>query len=124
VDVSVNSFDRYDSVERAWLTIVDGGDYLSTIERCIDELDRRAPRFDLCLYNAGMDPVETCAIGGVSGITPETLARRERLIFDWARARRLPLAFVLAGGYIGGRLDEAGLVGLHRLTLATAAGNL
>jgi hypothetical protein len=33
----------------------------------------------------------------------------------------LPIAFVLAGGYAGLRLDERGLVSLHRLTLSEAA---
>jgi hypothetical protein len=33
----------------------------------------------------------------------------------------LPIAFVLAGGYLGRRLDEEGLVDLHRLTLSAAA---
>ena len=31
------------------------------------------------------------------------------------------LAFVLAGGYVGSRLDEAGLIELHRLTLTSAS---
>ena len=34
--------------------------------------------------------------------------------------QRLPVAFVLAGGYVGPRLDQARLVALHRLTLSAA----
>ena len=68
-----------------------------------------------------MDPFEGCAIGGLRGITREILAARERLVFEWCEARSLPVAFVLAGGYVGDRLDEEGLVDLHRLTLSTAA---
>jgi hypothetical protein len=49
------------------------------------------------------------------------LAERERLVFAWCREKRLPVAFVLAGGYLGAGLDRAGLVALHRLTLAAAA---
>ncbi len=40
---------------------------------------------------------------------------------EWCSARRLPIAYVLAGGYIGDRLDESGLVALHRLTLSAAS---
>jgi hypothetical protein len=65
----------------------------------------RAARFDLCLYNAGMDPYEKCPMGGMPGITRDVLARRERLVFAWCQRRRLPVAFVLAGGYVGPRLD-------------------
>ena len=39
----------------------------------------------------------------------------------WCRSQQLPVAFALAGGYIGEKLDQSGLVALHRLTLAAAA---
>jgi acetoin utilization deacetylase AcuC-like enzyme len=122
VDVSVNSYDAYENSDRAWLEIVgDRASYLSTIDRALSAVDRRGLRFDLCLYNAGMDPYEHCPTGGMPGITRDVLARRERTVFDWCRARHLPIAFVLAGGYVGPRLDQAGLVRLHRLTLSTAS---
>ena len=122
VDVSVNDLDQYPLSERAWPSIVKNcTDYLPTIHRRLQELEQYAPRFDLCLYNAGMDPYEHCPMGGLSGITQETLDKRERMVFEWCRARRLPIAFALAGGYIGRRLDERGLVDLHRLTLSAAA---
>jgi hypothetical protein len=50
------------------------------------------------------------------------LLARERLVFDWCRDRKLPIAFVLAGGYVGSGLDEKGLIDLHRLTVAAAVG--
>jgi hypothetical protein len=68
-----------------------------------------------------MDPYEHCMMGGLSGITRDILEKRERLVFDWCDERGLPVAFVIAGGYIGRRLDERGLVELHRLTLSAAA---
>lgn len=49
------------------------------------------------------------------------LAERERLVFAWAHARRLPVAFTLAGGYLSKDLSQDDLVGLHRLTIAAAA---
>ena len=94
--------------------------YLSEVERALRDVDSQRRSFDLCLYNAGMDPFEGCDTGGLAGITLETLATRERLVFEWCRARGMPVAFVLAGGYLGPGLDEAGLVDLHRLTLASA----
>jgi acetoin utilization deacetylase AcuC-like enzyme len=122
VDVSVCDFDRYESAERARLRIVRNGDeYLAAIDRSLEEIRRQGPRFDLCLYNAGMDPFEGCDTGGLPGITREVLADREQMVFDWCRERQLPIAFVLAGGYVGARLDERGLVDLHRLTLSAAA---
>ncbi|MBX7106308.1 MAG: hypothetical protein K1X57_19680 [Gemmataceae bacterium] len=122
LDVSVSRYDSYRESEQSRLVMVGTGtEYLPAVRRVLDEADRRGSSFDLCLYNAGMDPSEDCSIGGKAGITRDVLAERERLVFEWCAARQLPIAFVLAGGYIGARLDECGLVNLHRLTLTAAA---
>jgi acetoin utilization deacetylase AcuC-like enzyme len=42
------------------------------------------------------------------------------LVFEWARAHGLPVAFVLAGGYTGAALARAELVDLHLLTIEAA----
>jgi hypothetical protein len=39
---------------------------------------------------------------------------------SWCRTRGIPIAFILAGGYLGPELERAGLVALHRLTLEAA----
>ncbi len=132
VDVAVNSFDYYPdalrerSEGRLWFSQVQrGDDYLHEIARGLDEAARchpdrpGGPSRPLCLYNAGMDPHQGSA-GGLAGITAEILAARERMVFDWARVQGVPIAFVLAGGYLGSGLDRAGLVALHRLTIAAA----
>lgn len=120
IDVSVDRYDRYPDTKNSTLDLVDDAEaYLGTIEQRLTESGAR--RFDLCLYNAGMDPYEGCSIGGRRGITERMLAQREQLVFHWARQRGIPIAFVLAGGYIGSGLDERGLVDLHRLTLCAAA---
>lgn len=103
------------------MVVTRGSDYLLAIRQVLDDADQRRDAFDLCLYNAGMDPFEDCPTGGLSGITQEVLAERERMVFEWCDGRRLPVAFVLAGGYIGQSLDVDGLVALHRLTLSAAA---
>lgn len=121
VDVSVARFDGYTSSDRSMLTMVnDAASYLPTIARELEKFEARAPRPALCIYNAGMDPCESCDTGGLAGVTREILADRERLVFEWCRSRGIPVAFVLAGGYTGRRLDEAGLVALHRQTIAAA----
>jgi acetoin utilization deacetylase AcuC-like enzyme len=121
VDVSVDRYDLYEPRERTSLDVVaNAADYLPTVARRLRNAE--AHRFGLCLYNAGMDPHEDCPEGALAGITDERLRAREELVFDWCRAQRLPVAFVMAGGYLRApRMDEARLVELHRLTLATAA---
>jgi acetoin utilization deacetylase AcuC-like enzyme len=121
-DVAVDAYDRYDPDERGMLTLVtQAADYLPAVARTLADLDARGTGFDVCLYNAGMDPFEGCAVGGLAGITRAMLARREEMVFAWRRRLDIPMAFVLAGGYVGGTLDQAGLVDLHRLTLGAAS---
>jgi acetoin utilization deacetylase AcuC-like enzyme len=120
VDVSVSEFDRYEPRrDRVRLEIVrSADDYLRRIETQLRRLDDL--EFDVALYNAGMDPHQA-SMGGLGGITFSVLAERERILFDWAMGRGLPVAFVLAGGYVSDALTQEDLVGLHRLTVASAA---
>ncbi|MCY0988091.1 hypothetical protein OV203_13215 [Nannocystis sp. ILAH1] len=123
VDVSVDDYDVYEVSERWTLDLVrEAADYLPTARERLAALERAAPRFELCIYNAGMDLHERSGDGALAGITTEVLAARERLVFEWCRRRGAAVAFVLAGGYISPTLDRAELVGLHRLTLAAACG--
>jgi acetoin utilization deacetylase AcuC-like enzyme len=121
VDIATSAFDRYRPTERWTLDLVtDAADYLPTITRRLAELDSE-PVPDLLLYNAGMDPFEECAVGGLDGISAAILEEREQLVFGWARARAIPVAFVLAGGYAAGTEQRRRLVALHRATIAAAA---
>jgi acetoin utilization deacetylase AcuC-like enzyme len=120
VDLAVSSYDWYRDTAPMTLDVVSNAKlYLPTLERRLAELTEMS--FDLVLYNAGMDPFEACDTGGLRGITFGTLEDREKLVFDWCSARRLPVAFVLAGGYVNRGLTENELVDLHRLTLTAAA---
>lgn len=114
VDVSVSPFDWYaGSIE-----VTHAEDYLPAIRRALDDVEQA---YDLVLYNAGMDPFQGCDIGGLDGITRAILAAREQMVFRWCAEGNLPVAFVLAGGYIGSALSTAQLVELHRLTITSAA---
>jgi acetoin utilization deacetylase AcuC-like enzyme len=120
LDISVSSYDSYDPEGgcKQLLILARAEDYLPAIEVV---LQTATDGVDLVLYNAGMDPFEGCDIGGLPGVTHDLLAKREALVFGWARAHRLPLAFVLAGGYTGPALDRDALVALHRLTVEAAS---
>ena len=45
------------------------------------------------------------------------LREREAIVFEWFSGRQIPIAFVLAGGYSGGKLSRDELVLLHRRTI-------
>jgi acetoin utilization deacetylase AcuC-like enzyme len=116
--VSVDSFDRYEPSGRNTLDMVrDADDYLATIADRLSELDQDAWKPELCLYNSGMDPDARCGIGGLSGISAQVLREREAMVFEWFAERSIPIAFVIAGGYVGSKLPREELVSLHRSTI-------
>lgn len=120
LDIAVDPFDHYATSGANTLDLVtQASRYLPTLDARLAELAKQP--FDLCLYNAGMDPHEGCAVGGLPGVDAKLLQARERRVFSWCARKRLPIAFVLAGGYLGPQLDREALVDLHRLTLQAAA---
>ncbi len=72
-------------------------EYLEALERALDELERRFEP-GLVIYLAGADPHEGDRLGRLK-LTFDAMEARDRRVMDWAWTRRLPLAFVMAGGY-------------------------
>ena len=72
-------------------------DYLAALDLALDEL---AHRFDAqrVFYLAGADPHEGDRLGRLK-LSHDGLQARDRRVFEWAWARRLPLALAMAGGY-------------------------
>lgn len=56
------------------------------------------PRPDLVLYQAGADPLREDPYSPLA-LTHDDLLERDRQVFGWAKQHRLPIAWVLAGGY-------------------------
>jgi acetoin utilization deacetylase AcuC-like enzyme len=120
-DVAVSAYDQYTPQgDNRFEFVRDASRYLPTVERLLSEIER-VGGYDLCLYNAGMDPYEGCSTGGLSGVTQAMLRERERLVFAWLRRHARASAFVLAGGYVSARLPQDELVALHRLTIEAAS---
>jgi acetoin utilization deacetylase AcuC-like enzyme len=92
--------------------------YLAALHDALAEADRRladAPA-GLAFYVAGADAHEDDRLGRLK-LSAEGMGQRDRLVFDWLRERRLPVAVSMAGGY-GRRLETT--VAVHRRTLAEA----
>ncbi len=120
LDIAVDEFDHYSTIGANTLDLVtQAARYLPTLDARLAALSGQP--FDLCLYNAGMDPHQDCPVGGLAGMDAALLRAREQRVFTWCAQRKLPVAFVLAGGYLGPSLGPQALVNLHRLTLRAAA---
>jgi acetoin utilization deacetylase AcuC-like enzyme len=124
VDISTCNYDRHTAKAPSYYNwIGDAANYLPTLQRRLVEVLAAGP-FDLCLYNAGVDCHENDPAGSLDGMTTDLLRRREELVFAWGQAHRIPITFVLAGGYPGEGHSQETVVALHRQTIEAALGSI
>lgn len=95
--------------------VANAKEYFAALEHLPAFVDTHRPT--LIQYQAGMDCHESDRIGGVKGMTAERLAARDRLVFELARDRGIPICFNLAGGY----QEDGTTVRLHVETVRIAA---
>jgi acetoin utilization deacetylase AcuC-like enzyme len=82
--------------------------YLDRLRRVIKQF----PRFDLILFQAGADVHVDDPLGGV--LNSSQIRERDRIVFEAAKATRVPLAWDLAGGY---QDPISAVVRIHRATM-------
>jgi acetoin utilization deacetylase AcuC-like enzyme len=76
---------------------VGDAEYLAVLESVLPTvLDRTRP--DLVFYNAGVDPHADDRLGRLA-LSDDGLAERERIVLASCRARGVPVACVVGGGY-------------------------
>lgn len=71
--------------------------YLHALHLALAQLDS-AFRPDLVFYQAGADVHEGDRLGRLK-LTLEGVGQRDRVVFDWCWARRLPVVLTMGGGY-------------------------
>ncbi len=71
-------------------------EFLEVVERELAPIVDFAP--DLVFYQCGVDPLESDALGRLA-LSFEGLARRDRLVMETFRRRRVPVMLALGGGY-------------------------
>ena len=113
-DVSVCSYDSWTPTakSRHFIQVVDKPkSYLATVGKALKSLEG----VEFLIYNAGMDTHEKA--GGMSGITLDVIKEREALVVEWARERKVPIVFALAGGYTWSGLTLKEVAELHLETV-------
>jgi acetoin utilization deacetylase AcuC-like enzyme len=90
-------------------------EYLQELEKGLSKsLAEFSP--EIIFYLAGADPYSEDQLGGLR-LTQEGLEKRDRLVFEKAQARKIPVAVVLAGGYAR-RVEDT--VQIHTNTIGVA----
>ena len=94
---------------------VEDEEYLAALE---DGMDQALSGFqpDLIYYLAGADPYREDQLGGLK-VSLDGLQRRDRLVFEMCRDKKIPVAVTLAGGYAR-RLEDT--VQIHTNTIRLA----
>lgn len=90
--------------------------YLHALHGALAELFSRFSA-ELIIYLAGADPHEGDRLGRLK-LTKKGLAARDRMVLDHARARGIPVAIAMAGGY-GKNIQDT--VDVHVQTIAIAS---
>ncbi|WP_437734151.1 histone deacetylase family protein [Sorangium sp. So ce1335] len=111
--------ERAPDTDNCWSVPVPNGSggaaYLEILERHLGPaIDRAAP--DLILYQAGADPYREDPYSPLD-LTHDDLRARDEIVFRTALERRIPIAWVLAGGYTP---DVSRVVEVHLGTFAAA----
>ncbi len=82
------------------INMADGAEdeeYLAALEHGLDTaLEKFSP--DVLFYLAGADPYREDQLGGLK-VSLDGLERRDRMVYEKARAKKIPVAVTLAGGY-------------------------
>jgi acetoin utilization deacetylase AcuC-like enzyme len=88
--------------------------YEAALSRAFKQVEKVNP--DLVIYQAGADPHIDDPFGSV-GLTNEQMFLRDKIVFEYFKSKKIPIFFVLAGGY----QDMDNLVKLHVGTFKAAS---
>ena len=100
------------------INLHDGAEDAEYLDELGKGLDQALASFqpDLIYYVAGADPYLDDQLGGLK-LSIEGLEKRDRLVFEKARAKNIPVAVTLAGGYARNVEDT---VDIHTNTIRVA----
>jgi histone deacetylase 11 len=87
-------------------------DYLHTLQKNLPNAIAES-KPDLIIYNAGSDPYEKDALGGMH-VSAAGIVVRDETVFKLARDQKIPIMMLLSGGY---HRDSASIIGssIHNL---------
>lgn len=112
IDVTCAAFDTWKPEGESSIWYTGHQDYRIDIDRALTYASKKLSAFDMIIYNAGMDPLN-------SGVSMSDIIYRENAVRDFIGDT--PAIFALAGGYTWGNKTMDDVVDWHRITLETWA---
>jgi acetoin utilization deacetylase AcuC-like enzyme len=112
VDVTCAAFDTWTPEGESSIWYTGHQDYRKDIDRALVYASKKLDKFDLIIYNAGMDPLN-------SGVSMKDIVYRENAVREFIGDT--PAIYALAGGYTWGNKTMDDVVDWHRITLETWA---
>lgn len=130
LDMVVSQFDCYDErPQDLAIYVEEPDDYIPLLKRGLTLIQHQRPisAGDVVIVNAGIDVHERSAIGGMLGITTETIVERERLIGQTIHSSGATFVGLLAGGYADNEnpdcFSERDVIDIHIQSIATLFDN-
>ncbi|MDD0852008.1 histone deacetylase [Halobacteriovorax sp. GB3] len=76
-------------------------DYLFFLSKALEKMEKGFGLPDLCVVVCGADPYEKDELESANllKLTKEQMLKRDLLVFDFFKMRKIPQAYVMAGGY-------------------------
>ncbi len=114
----VNNYPYPKPPSRLDIDLRDGVEDVEYLDELGKGLDKALGEFqpELIYYVAGADPYRDDQLGGLK-LSIEGLEKRDRLVFEKARAKNIPVAVTLAGGYAR-RVEDT--IQIHTNTIRVA----
>lgn len=72
--------------------------YLRRLGKALADAEERFERPDVLYYVAGMDVLDGDAVGGIK-LSAAGIAARDDMVLSWACRQRIPVVFLVGGGY-------------------------
>ena len=86
--------------------------YLATLRHWLKRLKEEAGPFDFVFYQAGVDILHCDRLGRME-VSPEGVARRDQLVFEFCRELGVPLTITMGGGYPKSTVEWEPIIEAH-----------
>jgi len=86
--------------------------YLATLRHWLSRIEKEGGEYDFVFYQAGVDVLEDDRLGKMS-LSKGGVVQRNKLVYDFAKRRNIPMVITMGGGYPKDREDWSSILNAH-----------